>query len=157
MNYKSLSELLEEERALCAGLQTRANILDAMCEVDLEDPERAEKHRALRERLVREIQGLNKALRPLRVAIGARLLELEATAGAVIQAERERSAQGEAFVPEDAHGRADGPARCESSVQAFSPDSENLEPVRIHFGPVKSDEGAPTGAQRSGARGEVRS
>ena len=45
MNYKSLSELLEEERALCAGLQTRANILDAMCEVDLEDPERAEKHR----------------------------------------------------------------------------------------------------------------
>ena len=93
MNYKSLSELLEEERALCAGLQTRANILDAMCEVDLEDPERAEKHRALRERLVREIQGLNKALRPLRVAIGARLLELEATAWAVIQAERERPAQ----------------------------------------------------------------
>ena len=55
MNYKSLSELLEEERALCAGLQTRANIVDAMCEVDLEDPERAEKHRVLRERLVREL------------------------------------------------------------------------------------------------------
>lgn len=150
MNYKSLLELLEEEKRLCGGLQLRANIIDAVCEVDLEDEARAEKHRLLRERLVRETMQMAKTLQPLRVAIGARIMELERMAVETLRAEMENG------VPQTARAsRAAGPARRESGVQAFSPQAETLETAGSTPGVSSQSKGSPDGPK--GPVGEVRS
>lgn len=94
MNYQSLLELLAKEDAVCRKLQTKINILSAIRQVDEEGREETAEQRErrddLQKRLTRDVMDLSRAVDPLRVAIGARLMELQATAERVIQAELER-------------------------------------------------------------------
>ena len=95
MNYTSLLELLKEEDAVCRKLQTRINILSAIRQVDEEGREETAEQKArrddLQKRLARDVMELSRAVDPLRVAIGARIMELQAAAESVIRAELERS------------------------------------------------------------------
>lgn len=94
MNYQSLLELLAKEDAICRKLQVKINILSAIRQVEEEQKEvpAAQKARRadLQKRLAAEVVDLSRAMDPLRVAIGARLMELQAAAERVIQAELER-------------------------------------------------------------------
>lgn len=95
MNYTSLLELLKEEDAVCRKLQTRINILSAIRQVDEEGreetAEQKERRENLRKRMTKEVMDLSQVVDPLRVALGARLMELQAAAESVIRAELERS------------------------------------------------------------------
>lgn len=95
MNYMSLLELLKEEDAVCRKLQTRINILSAIRQVDEEGreetAEQKERRENLRKRMTKEVMDLSQVVDPLRVALGARLMELQAAAESVIRAELERS------------------------------------------------------------------
>ena len=95
MNYMSLLELLKEEDAVCRKLQTRINILSAIRQVDEEGreetTEQKERRENLRKRMTKEVMDLSQVVDPLRVALGARLMELQAAAEGVIRAELERS------------------------------------------------------------------
>ena len=94
MNYQSLLELLAQEDAICRKLQTKINILSAMRQVEEEQKEVPAAQKARREdlqkRLTMEVMDLSRAVDPLRVALGARLMELQAAAESVIRAELER-------------------------------------------------------------------
>lgn len=94
MNYHSLLELLAQEDAVCRQLQTKVNILSALRQVEEEGREETaaqkERRKSLRERLIRDVTDLSRSVAPLRLAIGARLMELQAAAERVIQAELER-------------------------------------------------------------------
>lgn len=91
MNYQSLVELLAKEDAVCRKLQTKINILSAIRQVDEEGREETEEQRErrddLQKRLTRDVMDLSRAVDPLRVAIGARIMELQNAAASVIQAE----------------------------------------------------------------------
>ena len=95
MNYQSLLELLAQEDAICRKLQTKINILSAIRQVEEEQKEVPVAQKARREdlkkRLAMDVMELNRALEPLRAAIGARLMELQAEAEGLIRAEMERS------------------------------------------------------------------
>ena len=95
MNYQSLLELLATEETLCRKLQTKTNIMYAIRQVDEEgtqDTEEQRQRRAdLQRRLAMDVMELNRALEPLRAAIGARIMELQAKAEGLIRAEMERS------------------------------------------------------------------
>ena len=95
MNYTSLLELLKEEDAVCRKLQTRINILSAIRQVDEEGreetAEQKERRENLRKRMTKEVMDLSQVVDPLRVALGARVMELQAAAESVIRAEPERS------------------------------------------------------------------
>lgn len=91
MNYQSLLELLAQEDAICRKLQTRINILSAIRQVDEEGreetAEQKERRENLRKRMTKEVMDLSQVVDPLRVAIGARIMELQAAAESVIRAE----------------------------------------------------------------------
>lgn len=91
MNYQSLLELLTQEDAICRKLQVKINILSAIRQVEEEQKEvpTAQKARRadLQKRLTAEVMDLSRAVDPLRVAIGARIMELQNAAASVIQAE----------------------------------------------------------------------
>ena len=95
MNYMSLMELLKEEDAVCRKLQTKINILSAIRQVNeesrVETTEQKARRDDLQKRLARDVMELSRAVDPLRVAIGARIMELQAAAESVIRAELERS------------------------------------------------------------------
>lgn len=95
MNYMSLMELLKEEDAVCRKLQTKINILSAIRQVNeesrVETTEQKARRDDLQKRLTRDVMDLSRAVDPLRVAIGARIMELQAAAESVIRAELERS------------------------------------------------------------------
>lgn len=94
MNYQSLLELLVEEDKLCRSLQVKINILSAMRQVEEEGREETTAQKArradLQQRLTREVAELSRAADPLRVAIGARIMELQAAAESVIRADLAR-------------------------------------------------------------------
>ena len=74
MDDRSLLEMLSEEMRLCRQLQNRANILAAYREAEAEGrTARAEFAAALES----EAEQLRKTLYPLRLAIGARLMDLQ--------------------------------------------------------------------------------
>lgn len=91
MNYQSLLELLAQEDAICRKLQTKINILSAIRQVEEEQKEVPVAQKARREdlkkRLTMEVMELSRVVDPLRVAIGARIMELQAAAESVIRAE----------------------------------------------------------------------
>lgn len=91
MNYQSLLELLAQEDAICRKLQVKINILSAIRQVEEDGKEATEAQKArrddLRQRLTGEVMDLSRAVDPLRVAIGARIMELQAAAESVIRAE----------------------------------------------------------------------
>lgn len=95
MNYQSLLELLTQEDAICRKLQVKINILSAIRQVDEEGreetAEQKERRENLRKRMTKEVMDLSQVVDPLRVALGARLMELQAAAESVIRAELERS------------------------------------------------------------------
>lgn len=97
MNYMSLMELLKEEDAVCRKLQTKINILSAIRQVEEEGREETEEQKErrvnLQKRLTREVMELSRLVDPLRVALGARIMELQAAAESVIRAEMERSGE----------------------------------------------------------------
>ena len=97
MNYMSLMEMLKEEEAVCRKLQTRVNILSAIRQVEEEGREETEEQKErrvnLQKRLTREVMELSRLVDPLRVALGARIMELQAAAESVIRAEMERSGE----------------------------------------------------------------
>ena len=90
MNYQSLLELLAQEDAVCRQLQTKINILSAIRQVEDEGKEASAEQKArradLQKRLTVEVMNLSRAVEPLRVAIGARIMELQAAAESVIRA-----------------------------------------------------------------------
>ena len=94
MNYHSLLELLAQEDAVCRQLQTKVNILSALRQVEEEGREETaaqkERRKSLRERLIRDVTDLSRSVAPLRLAIGARIMELQAAAESVIRGEIER-------------------------------------------------------------------
>ena len=91
MNYQSLLELLAQEDDICRKLQTKINILSAIRQVEEEQKEVPVAQKARREdlkkRLTMEVMELSRVVDPLRVAIGARIMELQAAAESVIRAE----------------------------------------------------------------------
>lgn len=95
MNYQSLLELLAQEDAVCRQLQTKINILSAIRQVEEEGKEASAEQKArradLQKRLTRDVMDLSRAVDPLRVTIGARLMELQSAAESVIRTEMERS------------------------------------------------------------------
>ena len=95
MNYMSLMELLKEEDVVCRKLQTKINILSAIRQVNeesrVETTEQKARRDDLQKRLTREVMELSRLVDPLRVALGARIMELQAAAESVIRAELERS------------------------------------------------------------------
>lgn len=97
MNYQSLLELLTQEDAICRKLQVKINILSAIRQVDEEGreetAEQKERRENLRKRMTKEVMDLSQVVDPLRVALGARLMELQAAAESVIRAELERSSR----------------------------------------------------------------
>lgn len=93
MNDHSLLELLAQEDAVCRQLQTKVNILSALRQVEEGREETAaqkERRKSLRERLIRDVTDLSRSVAPLRLAIGARIMELQAAAESVIRGEIER-------------------------------------------------------------------
>ena len=94
MNDHSLLELLAQEDAVCRQLQTKVNILSALRQVEEEGREETaaqkERRKSLRERLIRDVTDLSRSVAPLRLAIGARIMELQAAAESVIRGEIER-------------------------------------------------------------------
>lgn len=94
MSYHSLLELLAQEEAVCRQLQTKANILSALWQVEEEGREETaaqkERREAQKERLGKEVADLSWSLVPLRAAIGARITGLQTMAKSVARGEIER-------------------------------------------------------------------
>ena len=80
MNYKSLMELLLEEEKICARLQTVENILHGMEQAAQDGSTRVENHEGLAKRLLAEREALPATLYPVRLAIGAKLMEYQGMA-----------------------------------------------------------------------------